>query len=98
MPANSELPEGYEGFDLLPEFTPDQVGVLGKALALIEQIRPSPQARAFLEKLCLREQIKPIGLKTYSQIRWGSLYFTLERFLYLRKVCYYHIIYNRHTL
>lgn len=84
--SNPVLTEGYEGDDLLPNFRPDQV--LGRALALVEQIRSSPQARAYLDKLAIQEKIKPLGLKTWSRTRWGGLSFVIERLLYLRKVSY----------
>lgn len=82
-----ELAEGYEGEDLLPSFPSRPDLVLGRALALVEQIRSSLQARAYLEKLAFQEKLKPLRLKTWSQTRWGGLLFAIiECLLYLWKV------------
>ncbi|KAI0808987.1 hypothetical protein BC629DRAFT_1437238 [Irpex lacteus] len=59
--------------------------VLGKLLALINQIRASPQARAYFEKTCLEEGLKPLQLLKWVRTRWGSMYDLLERAITLRK-------------
>ncbi|KAG1789960.1 uncharacterized protein HD556DRAFT_1446530 [Suillus plorans] len=58
---------------------------LGKALALIEQIRKSPQARAFFCKACKEENIPELELLQWIRTRWASLYKCLDRMLLLRQ-------------
>lgn len=60
--------------------------VLGKILALIEQIRASPQARAFFVICCIEERIEPLELKRWVRTRWASLFDLLERILKVQKV------------
>ncbi|KAG2755213.1 hypothetical protein P692DRAFT_20695937, partial [Suillus brevipes Sb2] len=54
---------------------------LGKALALIEQIRKSPQARAFFRKACKEENVPELELLQWIRTRWASLYKCLDRML-----------------
>ncbi|KAG1908156.1 uncharacterized protein F5891DRAFT_973648 [Suillus fuscotomentosus] len=57
---------------------------VGKALALIEQICKSPQARAFFQKSCEEEGIPIRELLAWVRTCWASLFKSLERFLSLR--------------
>ncbi|KAG2742502.1 hypothetical protein P692DRAFT_20651015, partial [Suillus brevipes Sb2] len=59
---------------------------VGKALALIEQIRKSPQAQAFFKKSCEEEGVAVREILTWVRTRWASLFKCLERFLSLRLV------------
>jgi hypothetical protein len=55
--------------------------LLGKAIALITQIRRSPQAKSYFETVCAEEGLKPLELKKWVRTRWGSMYDLLERLL-----------------
>lgn len=82
-----EAAEGVQG----PEEPEDAVeympgDVLGKILALIEQIRASPQARAFFQVCCIESSVPCLELKRWVRTRWASLYDLLERILKVQKV------------
>ncbi|OCH91413.1 hypothetical protein OBBRIDRAFT_834185 [Obba rivulosa] len=47
------------------EFEPGDL--LGKVLAMINQIRASPQAKAFFEQICVEEQLEPLQLIKWVQ-------------------------------
>ncbi|KAG2738765.1 hypothetical protein P692DRAFT_20700294, partial [Suillus brevipes Sb2] len=64
----------------------DVADAVGKALALIEQIRKSPQARAFLKKSCKEEDIPVHEILAWVRMHWASLFKCLERFVSLRLV------------
>ncbi|KAH9007830.1 hypothetical protein EDB84DRAFT_1447292 [Lactarius hengduanensis] len=55
--------------------------LLGKAIALITQIRRSPQANSYFQTVCAEEGVKPLELKKWVRTRWGSMYDLLERLL-----------------
>lgn len=55
--------------------------LLGKAIALITQIRRSPQAKSYFETVCAEENLKPLELKKWVRTRWGSMCDLLERLL-----------------
>ncbi|KAG1726977.1 uncharacterized protein EDB91DRAFT_1086592 [Suillus paluster] len=54
-----------------------------KALALIEQIRKSPQAQAFFRKSCEEEGVAVRKILTWVRTCWASLFKCLEHFLSL---------------
>ncbi|KAG2029790.1 hypothetical protein BDR03DRAFT_1017943 [Suillus americanus] len=51
----------------------------------IEQIRKSPQARAFFRKACKEENVPELELLQWIRTRWVSLYKCLDRMLMLRQ-------------
>jgi hypothetical protein len=53
---------------------------------LRNQIRSSPQARKFFEKLCEEEGLPKLKLLNWVRTRWASMYDLLERLLKLRLV------------
>ncbi|KAG6806576.1 hypothetical protein H0H92_010774, partial [Tricholoma furcatifolium] len=65
------------------DFTPGDS--LGKALALVKQIRASPQAKTFFKSSCGQVEIKPLELILWIRTRWGSLYKFLDRTILMRK-------------
>ncbi|KAJ6616169.1 hypothetical protein B0H10DRAFT_1949372 [Mycena sp. CBHHK59/15] len=58
---------------------------VGKILALIKQIRMSPQARAFFKQCCVQVGVRELELLLWVRTRWASLYKCLDRALELRK-------------
>ncbi|KAF7372957.1 hypothetical protein MSAN_00502900 [Mycena sanguinolenta] len=58
---------------------------IGKILALIKQIRMSPQARTFFKKCCNQSDVPVLELLLWVRTRWVSLYKCLDRCLTLRK-------------
>lgn len=70
--------------------------MVGKALALVTQIRKSPQARAFFNKCCAEVNVPPRELLKWIRTRWASLFKMLERMISLRNVCPTFLI--RHTM
>ncbi|KAJ6551552.1 hypothetical protein B0H19DRAFT_1297047 [Mycena capillaripes] len=58
---------------------------LGKILALIKQIRMSPQARVFFKECCQLVDIPELQLLLWVRMRWASLYKCLDCILKLRK-------------
>jgi hypothetical protein len=59
---------------------------VGKALALVTQIRKSPQARAFFRRCCQEVGAPPLELLTWIRTRWASLFTFLDRMILLREV------------
>ncbi|KAF8976837.1 hypothetical protein BDQ17DRAFT_1417641 [Cyathus striatus] len=51
---------------------------LGKALALVKQIRKSPQAHTFFKSTCTQVDIDPLELLLWVRTRWALLYQFLE--------------------
>ncbi|THU79057.1 hypothetical protein K435DRAFT_875933 [Dendrothele bispora CBS 962.96] len=60
---------------------------VGKVLALVNQIRKSPQARAFFKECCIQTGNQPQELKLWVRTRWASLHAALDRIIALEKVC-----------
>ncbi|KAJ7438162.1 ribonuclease H-like domain-containing protein [Mycena latifolia] len=58
---------------------------VGKILALIKQIRMSPQAREFFRKCCVQASVPELELLLWVRTRWASLYKCLDRVLTLQK-------------
>jgi hypothetical protein len=65
----------------------DPADLLGKILAFINQVRSSPQARAFFHKLCKDESLEPLQLIKWVRTRWASLYDLINRMLDVRPAC-----------
>jgi hypothetical protein len=65
-------------------FTPGDI--VGKALALVRQIRKSSQARAFFKKSCAEVEIPFLQLLNWICTRWASLFNFLDRILKVQKV------------
>jgi hypothetical protein len=65
----------------------DPADLLGKVLAFINQVRASPQARAFFHKLCKDESLPPLQLLKWIRTRWASLYDLINRLLDVRPTC-----------
>jgi hypothetical protein len=59
---------------------------LGKALALVIQIRRSPQACAFFKKCCKECGAPDLELLRWIRTRWASLYYFIDRLLALKFV------------
>ena len=55
-------------------------------LALVKQIRKSPQARAFFEKSCAEVEIPFLQLLNWIRTQWASLFNFLDRILKVQKV------------
>ncbi|KAJ7465531.1 hypothetical protein FB451DRAFT_1179014 [Mycena latifolia] len=58
---------------------------VGKGLALLNQIRKSPQAQAFFAKTCSAVDVPVLQLLGWVRTRWASLYAFLDRILLLQK-------------
>ncbi|KAF5319881.1 hypothetical protein D9758_017850 [Tetrapyrgos nigripes] len=58
---------------------------VGKLLALINQIRKSPQAHAFFKECCIKTNNKPLELMLWIHTHWASLFAALERAIQLEK-------------
>lgn len=54
----------------------------------MQQIRKSPQARAFFHATCNQVGITPLELLLWIRTCWGSLFSFLERFIKLKAVGY----------
>lgn len=65
----------------------DPADLLGKILAFINQVRSSPQARAYFHKLCKDENLQPLQLLKWIRTRWASLYDLITRLLDVRQAC-----------
>ena len=63
----------------LEDFDPKDI--LGKILAFVNQVRSSPQARAYFSKLCVEENVTPLQLLKWVRTRWASLYDLIARLL-----------------
>ncbi|KAG2035041.1 ribonuclease H-like domain-containing protein [Suillus americanus] len=59
---------------------------LSKALALIAQVRKSPQAQAFICRSCTETNVPVLELVQWVCTRWASLFTCLDRLLLLWKV------------
>ncbi|KAF8200467.1 hypothetical protein K438DRAFT_1758694 [Mycena galopus ATCC 62051] len=57
---------------------------LGKALALVKQIRVSPQAQAFFRKMCSETGVPVLQLLGWIRTRWASMFTFLDRLILLR--------------
>ncbi|KAG1827950.1 ribonuclease H-like domain-containing protein [Suillus subalutaceus] len=57
----------------------------GKALALVTQIRKSPQARTFFQQCCVEVNELKLELLKWIRTRWASLFGMLEHTFKLRK-------------
>ncbi|KAF8986508.1 hypothetical protein BDQ17DRAFT_1335571 [Cyathus striatus] len=66
-----DIEEGDDGDDVFM-FTPGDA--LGKVLALVKQIRMSPQARTFFKSTCMQVNINPLELLLWVHTQWGSLH------------------------
>ncbi|KAF5340518.1 hypothetical protein D9758_015834 [Tetrapyrgos nigripes] len=80
-----EQPEDNKNEDLdeINEFAPGDV--VGKVLALIRQIRASPQACAYFRKCCISTNNRPLELRLWIRTRWASLHDALDRVIVLEK-------------
>lgn len=96
--ATSELSEeDYEGLDAdLDELSEEELDeleskfgakdLLGKILAFVNQVRASPQARTYFNRVCKQEEVAPLQLLKWVRTRWASLYDLIVRISKLRKV------------
>ena len=66
----------------------DPADLLGKVLAFVNQVRASPQARAFFLKLCKDENLPELQLLKWVRTRWASLYDLINRVLDVRPACH----------
>jgi len=65
--------------------------VLGKLLALVNQVRMSSEGvRDYLQHVCVVHQIKPLQLLLWVRTRWGSMSNCLESTLAIQKVSLSH--------
>jgi hypothetical protein len=78
---NDDDSAGGDNFDFDPK------DILGKILAFVNQVRSSPQARKYFQKLCVEENIAPLQLLKWVRTRWASLYDLITRLLDVRPVC-----------
>ncbi|PSR77712.1 hypothetical protein PHLCEN_2v7730, partial [Hermanssonia centrifuga] len=56
----------------------DPVDLLGKVLALINQVCTLPQACVYFATLCVEEGLAPLELIKWVQTQWGSIYYLLD--------------------
>lgn len=88
---DEDLQEAAEAIDATDdlaeaeEFTPGDL--LGKVLAFVNQVRSSPQARAFFLKVCKDEGLPELQLLKWVRTRWASLYDLITRLLKVRRAC-----------
>ncbi|KAG2737717.1 hypothetical protein P692DRAFT_20670093, partial [Suillus brevipes Sb2] len=47
---------------------------IGEALALVKQIRASPQARAFFAQSCKQADVPVLELTQWIRTRWASMH------------------------
>ncbi|KIM73292.1 hypothetical protein PILCRDRAFT_15383 [Piloderma croceum F 1598] len=59
----------------------DPGDLLGKVLALVNQVRASPQAKVFFATMCHEEGVKPLELIKWIRTCWGSMYDLIDRML-----------------
>ncbi|KIJ96422.1 hypothetical protein K443DRAFT_10649 [Laccaria amethystina LaAM-08-1] len=76
--GEDENPDEQEPDDDVVDFTAGDV--LGKALALVNQVRASPQAQQYFALCCESEHVAIVELKKWVRTRWGSMYDLIERF------------------
>lgn len=79
--------EGADAQEIAEEFVAGDV--IGKVIAMVHQIRASPQAREFLRKMLLEEGIKEAELLNWVRTRWASLYHCIVRVIDMRQVSMY---------
>ncbi|EGO22881.1 hypothetical protein SERLADRAFT_409414 [Serpula lacrymans var. lacrymans S7.9] len=65
--------------DLVEDEDYDAGDFLGKFLAFVNQVRASPQAKAYFVKVCKEKHIAPLELIKWVRIQWGSMYDLLKR-------------------
>ncbi|KAK7034322.1 HAT family dimerization domain-containing protein [Favolaschia claudopus] len=75
---NEESDEDNEGEVAKPK------DALGKALALVKQVRASPQAQAFFKKMCAESGTPVLQLLGWIRTRWASMFTFLDRLILLR--------------
>jgi hypothetical protein len=71
----------------------DPKDLLGKILAFVNQVRSSPQARAYFKKLCQEENVNELQLLKWIRTRWASLYDLIICLLDVQPVCADFVIY-----
>ena len=71
----------------------DPGDVFGKLLAFINQVRMSSEGVwDYLKHACIVHQLKPMQLRLWVRMRWGSMSNCLESTLAIQKVCViYHL-------
>ncbi|KIK78943.1 hypothetical protein PAXRUDRAFT_16598 [Paxillus rubicundulus Ve08.2h10] len=75
MQSEEPATEGEE-VEEVEEFEPGDL--LGKVLALINQVRISPQAQTYFETVCKEEGLTPLQLIKWIRTQWGSMYDLIE--------------------
>ncbi|KAF7364524.1 HAT family dimerization domain-containing protein [Mycena venus] len=75
--------EGWDG-DNDDADGPTPRDAVGKALALVKQIRVSPQAQAFPKKMCTETGVPVLQLLDWIRTRWASMFTFLDRLILLR--------------
>ncbi|KAG1792926.1 ribonuclease H-like domain-containing protein [Suillus plorans] len=83
--SSSKLGAGNDNDNDDDDDNSDTSDALGKALALIVQIRKSPQARAFFRQSCAEVNVPVLELLQWVRTRWASLFTCLTRLLLLQK-------------
>ena len=73
--------DGDNNFDFDPK------DLLGKVLAFVNQVRSSPQARKYFQRLCMEENLAPLQLLKWVRTTWVSLYDLITRLLAVRPAC-----------
>ncbi|KIM59848.1 hypothetical protein SCLCIDRAFT_125451, partial [Scleroderma citrinum Foug A] len=68
-----------EEVDIVEDIEPGDL--LGKVLALITQIRLSPQAKTYFAIVCKEEGLKPLELVKWIRTHWGSMCDLIECFI-----------------
>jgi hypothetical protein len=77
---------GIEGEEVDEDIDFDPGDLLGKVLALVNQVRASPQARVFFATMCQEEKLTPLELIKWIRTRWGSMYDLIDHVLLNRAV------------
>ncbi|KAF7372005.1 Zinc finger BED domain-containing protein RICESLEEPER 2 [Mycena venus] len=74
--------EGGDSDDEVDDVAP--ADAVRKALALVKQIRMSPQAQAFFKRMCVDTGVPTLQLLGWVRTRWASIFTFFERLLKLR--------------
>ncbi|KAH7920372.1 hypothetical protein BV22DRAFT_1021370, partial [Leucogyrophana mollusca] len=75
----NNTPEEGEEVDEVEDFDPGDL--LGKVLALITQVRLSPQAKTYFATICKEEGLTPLELIKWIRTRWGSMADLIEHLI-----------------
>ncbi|KIK80137.1 hypothetical protein PAXRUDRAFT_159450 [Paxillus rubicundulus Ve08.2h10] len=94
--AKSKSKADNEEVNEVEDFEPGDL--LGKVLALITQVRLSPQAKAYFAMVCKEEGLKPLELIKWIHTHWGSMCDLLECLIQNKSVSsFIYLMYSKLT-